>query len=217
MEIQRTWLSEFKDRPIITGQEFERNFPLKYYQRMLAPMNVLGWNGLQNLFLWMYTPICSTEDKGERDEETSHHAMEVEGDLEVLLPKETYVDPIQNLQLQWQDEETMHGEEHAHEGVNMEEGFQMHEQVPMHGGHSLHEGTSTQGGLPAWFLEYFGRLSESMVQIKQRQDEIIQNQARQEQYINRLRDIVEKQGQYIDRLGDSYENLYEQHTAFNQQ
>ena len=44
--------------------------------------------------------------------------------------------------------------------------------------------------------------------IEQRQKEIIQNQARQEQYIDRLGDLVEKHGQYIDRLGDSYENIY---------
>ena len=31
MEIQKTWLPEFKDRPIITGCEFERNFSFKYY------------------------------------------------------------------------------------------------------------------------------------------------------------------------------------------
>ncbi|GFY88891.1 hypothetical protein Acr_06g0008310 [Actinidia rufa] len=33
----------------------------------------------------------------------------------------------------------------------------------------------------------------------------------------RLGKIVEKHGQYIDRIWDLYENLYEQHTAFNQQ
>ena len=33
MEIQKMWFPELKDRPIITGREFERSFPLKYYQR----------------------------------------------------------------------------------------------------------------------------------------------------------------------------------------
>ena len=42
-----------------------------------------------------------------------------------------------------------------------------------------------------------------MVQIEQRQEEIIQNQKKQEQYIN--------------QLGDLYENLYKQQTTFNQQ
>ena len=36
MEIQKKLLPEFKDRPIITGWEFKRNFSLKYYQKMLA-------------------------------------------------------------------------------------------------------------------------------------------------------------------------------------
>ncbi|GFZ03215.1 hypothetical protein Acr_15g0018230 [Actinidia rufa] len=49
MKIQRTWLPEFKDQPIIMGREFERSFPIKYYQRMLAPMHALGWNDFQPL------------------------------------------------------------------------------------------------------------------------------------------------------------------------
>ncbi|GFY87606.1 hypothetical protein Acr_05g0012450 [Actinidia rufa] len=40
MEIQRTWLPEFKDRLIIMGQRFEKSFHLKYYQKMLALMHV---------------------------------------------------------------------------------------------------------------------------------------------------------------------------------
>ena len=65
------------------------------------------------------------------------------------------------------------------------------EEFPMHGGPS------------AWFLKYFGKLNESMVRIKQCQEEIIQTQ--------------KKHGEYIDRLGDFYENLHEQQTMFNQQ
>ena len=53
MKIRKTWLPEFKDRPIITGREFERSFPLKYYQKMLAPMDALGLNGF-NLFQLTY-------------------------------------------------------------------------------------------------------------------------------------------------------------------
>ena len=45
LKIQRTWLPEFKDRPIITGWEFERSFPLKYYQKIMASMDALIWNG----------------------------------------------------------------------------------------------------------------------------------------------------------------------------
>ena len=41
----------------IIGWEFERNFPLKYYQKMLALMNALGWNGLRPLPKDVYTNL----------------------------------------------------------------------------------------------------------------------------------------------------------------
>ncbi|GFY95403.1 hypothetical protein Acr_10g0007880 [Actinidia rufa] len=44
MEIQKMWISKFKEMSIITGREFKRNFPLKYYRKMLAPMEALGWD-----------------------------------------------------------------------------------------------------------------------------------------------------------------------------
>ena len=72
--------------------------------------------------------------------------MEVEENIEIPPP----VDPnAQNLQLEWQGEERMHG------------------------GQPSHEGTSSQGGPSAWFLEYFGKLNESMMRIEQRQEQII--------------------------------------------
>ncbi|GFY90989.1 hypothetical protein Acr_07g0011850 [Actinidia rufa] len=142
----------------------------------------------------------STRQEDEGDEGASHHAMEVEENLEVPLnqTEETYVDPsAQNLQLHWQSEETMHGEDPMHEKVLMQGKY------PMHGGHPSQEGTSSQGGPPAWFLEYFGKMNKTTEKIEQRQEEIFQKQ--------------EKQGKYIDRLGDLYKNLYKQQTAFNQQ
>ncbi|GFY95414.1 hypothetical protein Acr_10g0007990 [Actinidia rufa] len=93
-----------------------------------------------------------------------------------------------NAQEKGQDEETVHEIEQEHDGVHMGREY------PMHGVYPSQEGKT-----------------------KQRQEEIIQNQARQEQYIDRLGDIVEKHGQYIDRIRDLYENLYGQHTTFNQQ
>ena len=46
MEIQKTWLSEFKDMPVIMRREFKRSFLVKYVSKMLAPMDALGWNDL---------------------------------------------------------------------------------------------------------------------------------------------------------------------------
>ena len=56
-EFQKTWLLEFKEMLIIMGREFERNFPLKYYRKMLAPMDALGWNGLQPLPYDVYSNL----------------------------------------------------------------------------------------------------------------------------------------------------------------
>ena len=41
-EIQKTWLSNFKERTVITGLDFNVYFPLKYYRKMLAPVEALG-------------------------------------------------------------------------------------------------------------------------------------------------------------------------------
>ena len=57
MKIQNTWLLEFEERPIITEREFEKNFPLKYYKKMLAPMESLGWDGLQPLPTNVYSNL----------------------------------------------------------------------------------------------------------------------------------------------------------------
>ncbi|GFS35026.1 hypothetical protein Acr_00g0037420 [Actinidia rufa] len=114
----------------------------------------------------------------------------------------------------------MHGED------PIRDEFPMEGEVPMHGAYPSQEETSTQGEPPTWFLEYFGKLNESLGEIKQRQEEIIQNQVRKEQYIDRLGDIhhelrqqidrrgdfYEEQGQRVDRLGNLYENMHEQHT-----
>ncbi|GFS40358.1 hypothetical protein Acr_00g0068090 [Actinidia rufa] len=103
--------------------------------------------------------INSIKDEGQEDdgdEGTSHHTMEVEGNLEIPSS------------IQWQDDKAIHEE------VPMQREYQMHEKAPMqrefpmHGRHPSQEGTSSQGGPPAWFLDYFGKLNESLVRIVQR-------------------------------------------------
>ena len=44
----------------------------------------------------------------------------------------------------------------------------MHDEFLMHGRQPSQEGTSTQKGLLAWVLKYFGKLNELMVRIEQR-------------------------------------------------
>ncbi|GFS44404.1 hypothetical protein Acr_00g0090140 [Actinidia rufa] len=162
MEIQRTWLSEFKDRPIITGRDFERNFLVRYLLKMLAPMDSLGWNGLRPLPDDVYTNWGSTKSTHKQrfslnmikkgisfsssEEETeiegtNVHDMEVEENFEIppLQIEGAYVDP--NAQKQEQD--VVHEEEHVHEGVHVEEEY------PTHGAYPSQEGTSSQGGPPA--------------------------------------------------------------------
>ncbi|GFY93076.1 hypothetical protein Acr_08g0014720 [Actinidia rufa] len=71
--------------------------------------------------------------------------------------------------------------------------FHVEKEYPMCGAYPSQEGTSSQGGPPAWFLEYFGKLNESMGEIKHR-------------------DFYEKQGETINRLGNLYETMHEQHS-----
>ncbi|GFZ18470.1 hypothetical protein Acr_27g0002090 [Actinidia rufa] len=61
MDIQRTWLPEFKDRPIITGCEFDRSCPLRYLQKMLARTPALGWTRLLPLPNDVYTNLQGQE------------------------------------------------------------------------------------------------------------------------------------------------------------
>ena len=55
----------------------------------------------------------------------------------------------------------------------------MHDEFPIHGGHPSQEVNSSQGGPLTWFLENFGHLNESIARIKQPQEDIIENQAKQ--------------------------------------
>ena len=87
--------------------------------------------------------IDSTEGEDEGEEASNRQNMEVQRNLKVPPPQneETYVDPsAQNLQLQWQSEETFHGEHLTHEEDPM------HKEYPMHGGQPLQEGIHRKDG-----------------------------------------------------------------------
>ena len=97
--------------------------------------------------------VDSFEEEGE--EESSHHAMEIEGHFEKIPPqtKETHEEPsAQDLQLQLQEGEMMQEE------------------------HPMQKGSSSQEGPLSWFLEYFGKLNAIMEVIKQHHE-------KQEKYI----------------------------------
>ena len=49
MDIQKTRLPEFKERPIITGQEFKKNFPFKYCKKDVGTNRGIG-------IRWILTP-----------------------------------------------------------------------------------------------------------------------------------------------------------------
>ena len=74
---------------------------------------------------------------------------------------------------------------------------------PSYGKYPTQEGTSTQGGPPAWFLEYFGRLDESLGEIKQQQVKIIQTQRCHEDYMDRLGALIMSLGNKLIGLGIS--------------
>ncbi|GFZ18468.1 hypothetical protein Acr_27g0002070 [Actinidia rufa] len=131
--------------------------------------------------------------------------MDIEGGNLNIVPFQTEgiqfedVHEPQNVQEQEGNEEyeTDHVDQRIHKGVNADT------EHPSFGKYSTQEGTSTQEGPPAWFIEYFRDLKDSLGRIEQRQEEIIQTQA--------------KHGEYIDRLGDFYQNMNVQQQASHQQ
>ena len=56
-KIQKMWLSNFKERTIITERDFKVNFPLKYYKRMLVSVEALGWDVLLLIPKDMYSNL----------------------------------------------------------------------------------------------------------------------------------------------------------------
>ena len=85
-----------------------------------------------------------------------------------------------------------------------------------------------QGGPPAWFSEYFGKLDQSLKEIKQQQAKIIHNQNRQQEHLGRLesafygiQDDVERlknlyveQGSKIDKIGNNCETMQATHGEY---
>ncbi|GFZ06464.1 hypothetical protein Acr_18g0006340 [Actinidia rufa] len=161
MDIQRTWLLEFKDRPIITRYE-----PLNLNYIMLKEMadvrnhssraipfgallskvfsqfrfkitdqrNQYISKGFSITMIKRGIGVNSTKGEDEGEEESSRQHLKVEENLEVPQPhtEETYEKPnAQYLQLQWKNEKTMHGE------------VPMQKEYPMNAGHPSQEGTSS--------------------------------------------------------------------------
>ena len=73
---------------------------------------------------------------------------------------------------------------------------------PTCGVYPSQEGTSSQGGPPAWVLD----MQASLMEFKQQQAEIIQNQRWQKEYMDRLGDTYHELSQQVNRLGDIYED-----------
>ena len=78
----------------------------------------------------------------------------------------------------------------------------MHEEHSVHEGYPLHEETLSQGGPPAWFLDYFGKINETIEWMEKCQEE-------HGKELEQILQSQEKQEKYIDSLRDFYENLYE--------
>ncbi|GFZ05259.1 hypothetical protein Acr_17g0008310 [Actinidia rufa] len=57
VDIQKIWAPEFKEQNIITGCNFEKNFPSKFTNQMLAPMNALGWTNFRPLPKLVYPKL----------------------------------------------------------------------------------------------------------------------------------------------------------------
>ncbi|GFZ06816.1 hypothetical protein Acr_18g0009860 [Actinidia rufa] len=110
---------------------------------------------------------------------------------------------------------------------NIHRGFTTEATYPTHRANRTQEELSTQedplhqGGPPAWFLEYFGKLGQSLGEIKLQQAEIIHNQNRQQEHmgrlesafygiredVDRLRNRFVEQGSKIDKVGNACETV----------
>ncbi|GFZ15918.1 hypothetical protein Acr_25g0003270 [Actinidia rufa] len=182
MAIQDAWVPNFRERPIITDNQ---------------PTIVLI-KGFSNSTVKKGKNLGLIEQ--EREEERVDN-MDVKGNLDIIPLQTERVQIPPNAQEQEQDVgyDTEHVNEEIHVGVNVET------KSPMHRASPIHEGTSYKEGPPTWFLRYFNELKTSLEEVKQQQEEIIQNQVRQEQYMDRLGDSLHGLDQQVDRLGTFYE------------
>ena len=149
----------------------------------------------------------------ERDVEMEYENMHDFANIRAMIPyiqnEGVQVDPNAHEQEQDEGYETKCVDEDILEGVHMEMEF------PMHGVYPTQEGTSRQGGTPVWAI----KLQASLEKIKNQQAEIIQNQRRQEGYIDRLGDAfyelrreLVKQGLRVDRIGNLCETMHEENS-----
>ena len=49
LEIQATWLPDFKKRAIITRKNIDDGFQGKYWHKMMEPVEAQGWEGMMPL------------------------------------------------------------------------------------------------------------------------------------------------------------------------
>ncbi|GFZ18502.1 hypothetical protein Acr_27g0002410 [Actinidia rufa] len=122
--------------------------------------------------------------------------------------EEEKIQMIKSKNKMWGMERSIAVHEEIHEGVHVEHA---HVESPMHGAYPSQEGNSYQEGPSAWFFGYFNELKESLGEIKQRQEEIIQTQVRHEEFMARLGDTHHELRQQVNRLGDFYEEQGQRH------
>ncbi|GFY91139.1 hypothetical protein Acr_07g0013350 [Actinidia rufa] len=146
---------------------------------------------------------------GEEREKDRVDPMDVETNLAIIQVEENRVPPSD----QEQETDTGYGtdpinleqkqnmgygmntlDEDIHRGVNMGTSF------PPPRASSTQKEPSHQEGPPIWFYEYFGKLDQSLKEIKQQQAEIIYNQNRQETYMDRLESAFYEIRHDVDRL-----------------
>ncbi|GFS36392.1 hypothetical protein Acr_00g0045710 [Actinidia rufa] len=88
----------------------------------------------------------------------------------------------------------------VHRGFTTEATYPTHRANPTQEGQFTQEDPLHQGGPPAWFLEYFGKLDQSLGEIKLQQVKIIHNQNRQQEHMGRLESAFYGIREDVDRL-----------------
>ncbi|GFS37433.1 hypothetical protein Acr_00g0051970 [Actinidia rufa] len=109
----------------------------------------------------------------------------------------------------------------VHRGFTTGATYPTHKANPTQEESSTQEDPLHQGGPSAWFLEYFGKLNQSLCEIKLQQVKIIHNQNRKQDHmghlesafygikedVDRLQNFFVLQGSKIETVGNNYETI----------
>ncbi|GFS42950.1 hypothetical protein Acr_00g0082760 [Actinidia rufa] len=203
---EQKWSSEFKERHIISGHDPSVDINKGFFEGTVKKAKNLGLEEVQR-----------EEDRMDMDTEGNVTIGFIEGATDA-----GYETDLVNLE---QEQNMSYGmdtlDDDVHRGFTTGATYPTHRANPTQEELSTQEDPLHQGGPPAWFLEYFGKLDQSLGEIKLQQAEIIHNQNCQQEHmgrlesafygiredVNRLTNLFVEQGSKIDKVGNTYETM----------